>query len=206
MAEMVQERADQLEIAIEAAKASGGCAKAVQCLETELKQQTKKGGEPVEVWGRIRDTKGFITRAEKRHMGITEQLVLLQEQQAEIDKELAEARKRLVGMEVEATRELNMQPKVAVNASSGLEDAVRMLMVAMHTCQNLPPQLAEAVAVVSSCLPTSDCVSEDAHEESQSMTVNDGPGLKQILRRQDNWMRRCLQTASWERWQYGRRH
>ena len=67
-AEMVQKRADQLEIAIEAAKASGGCAKAVQCLETKLKQQTKKGGELVEVWGRIRNTKGFITRAEKRHM------------------------------------------------------------------------------------------------------------------------------------------
>ena len=178
-AEMVEERAGKLEEAIEAAKASGGCDKAVRSLENELKHQNKKGAEPQSVLGLIEGTKNYISRAEKRHIGITEQIVALQEQQAEIDKELRKARTRLADMEVEAAKQLNMQPKVAENTSSGLEDAVRMLMVAMHTCQNLPPKLAEAVAVVSSCLPPSAGVSEDAHEEKQGMTVDGGAGLKE---------------------------
>ena len=40
----------------------------------------------------------------------------------------------------------------------------------MHACQNLPPNLAEACTVVSSCLPSFD-VSVDAHE-----TAADGGG------------------------------
>ena len=163
-------------------------------------------GKDVAALRKIGDTKSFITRVEKRHIGISEQLVLFQEQQKDIEAELNEARKGLADMGAEAAKELRLQQTPAVVVGSGVEDAVRMLMVAMHTCQNLPPQLAKAVAVVSSCWPTSDCVSEDAHEENQSMTVDDGPGLEQKIRRQDNWMRRCLQTASWERWQYGRRH
>ena len=134
-------------------------------------------GKDVAVLRKIGDTKSFITRAEKRHIGISEQLALLHEQQKEIETELNEARKRLADMGAEAAKELSLQQTNAVNVGSGLEDAVRMLMVAMHTCQNLPLQLAGAIAVVSNCLPPSAVVSEDAHEERQNMTVDDGPSL-----------------------------
>jgi F0F1-type ATP synthase membrane subunit b/b' len=173
-AEMVEERAGKLEEAIEAAKASGGCDQAVRSLETELKHQNKKGAEPQSVLGLIEGTKNYISRAEKRHIGITEQIVALQEQQAEIDKELRKARTRLADMEAEAAKQLNMQPKLAENTSSGLEDAVRMLLVAMHACQTLPPNLAEACAAVSTCLPQPG-VSEDVHE----MATDGGVNLKE---------------------------
>ena len=173
-AEMVEERAGKLEEAIEAAKASGGCDQAVRSLETELKHQNKKGAEPQSVLGLIEGTKNYISRAEKRHIGITEQIVALQEQQAEIDKELRKARTRLADMEAEAAKQLNMQPKLAENTSSGLEDAVRMLLVAMHACQTLPPNLAEACAAVSTCLPQPG-VSEDVHE----MSMDGGASLRE---------------------------
>ena len=95
-------------------------------------------------------------------MGISEQIVVLQEQQEEIEREFKEVRKRMADMETEAAKELNLQPRIAVNVNTGLEDAVRMLMVAMHTCrQNLPPKLAEAITVVSNYLPIPTDVSEE---------------------------------------------
>ena len=52
-----------------------------------------------------------------------------------------------------------------------------MLMVAMHSCQDLPPKLAGAVEAVSKCLPVT-ALSEDGHEDRQGMVV-DGVELKE---------------------------
>ena len=61
-----------------------------------------------------------------------------------------------------------------------LENAVRMLMVAMHACrQNLPPQLAQAVTEVSNCLPPHTGTSEDAYEEKEGMVTDEGEDLKE---------------------------
>ena len=155
--EMVEDRSKQLEIAIDATKAAGGCDQAVAKLESELKVQQKhaeKSAEPVSVMQQIGATKGYITRAEKRHIAITDQVAALQVQQAELEKELSDARKRLVAMEAEAARNLNVQPASNEGAMTALEDAVRTLMVAMHSSrEQLPPQLYAAVEAVSTILP-----------------------------------------------------
>ena len=92
-------------------------------------------------------------------------------QRESMERDITEAEDRLKAMEAEAAKQLNVQPKLAENTSSGLEDAVRMLLVAMHACQTLPPNLAEACAAVSTCLPQPG-VSEDVHEMSTDGGVN----------------------------------
>ena len=60
---------------------------------------------------------------------------------------------------MEAAELLHLKPPVEADPSpngfKALEDAVRTLMIAMHASrQQLPSQVAEAVEVVASCLPT----------------------------------------------------
>ena len=157
--EMVQERMNQLENAIEAAKASGGCEQAVQSLEVQLKQQTKKSAEPGLVLGQIESTKGYITRVVKRHTTITDQIAELQQQQAEIEKDLSETRKRLACMEAEAAKVLNVQRTPAPNGTEALMDAVRTLMVSLHRL-DIPPEIQQAATAVQQQLPE-EPVSED---------------------------------------------
>ena len=172
--EMVKQREEQLTIAISAAKASGGCAQAVTKLEAELTGQQKKAAAPTSVLTQIESTKGFIGRATKRQEALDERIAELQAERAQVHQEVAEAEARLSRLEAEAAKQLNVQPKLAENTSSGLEDAVRMLLVAMHACQTLPPNLAEACAAVSTCLPQPS-VSEDVHE----MSMDGGASLRE---------------------------
>ena len=157
--EMLQEREDKLSIAISAARASGGCEDVVTNLEKELTSQQKKSGAPVSVLAQIDNTKGFIGRCEKRLSTVEAQIADLRAESAKMEQELADAEDRLKRLEVEAADLLHLKPPVEANSSSNafkaLEDAVRTLMIAMHASrQQLPPQVAEAVEVVATCLPT----------------------------------------------------
>ena len=95
--------------------------------------------------------------------------------ESEVDSisiEINESEARLQQMETQAAKTMGSI------GGSGLEDAVRMLMVAMHSCKDLPQNLAGATEAVSKCLPAP-AVSEDAYEESQGMAVDGvGVGLK----------------------------
>ena len=77
---MIEERAAQLEAAIAATEAAGGCEQSVANLQRELDAQRKKESAPVSVLTVIQSTKGFITRAEKRHLLIDEQIAELMKQ------------------------------------------------------------------------------------------------------------------------------
>ena len=101
---MVGERVGRLEVAIQAAKASGGCDKAIQSLETELEQQNKKAEESHSILQLVESTNAFIIRAEKRQSGLSDQIAALQEQWRVNEGELREARKRLADMEVKAVK------------------------------------------------------------------------------------------------------
>ena len=70
-----------------------------------------------------------------------------------MDQKIQKARERLANMEIEAAKVLNIREEPTNAAFTKLENAIRTLMVAMHSCQQLPPQLAEAAAAVTTCLP-----------------------------------------------------
>ena len=134
---MVKAREDQLTIAISAAKASGGCEQVVTKLEEELTGQRKKAAAPVSVLTQIESTKGFIERATKRQTAVDAKITELQSESNQIQQELAEAGERLSKLEVEAAELLHFKPPAEQNASrdalNALENAVRTLMVAMHS-------------------------------------------------------------------------
>ena len=102
----------------------------------------------------VESTKGFVTRAEKRQAHLVAQMAGLQEESEKLAKEISEANERLKQMEAEAANILNVpKAKHSEGATNALEDAVRTLMVAMHSCQQLPPQVAQAAEALATCLP-----------------------------------------------------
>ena len=153
---MAEERAAQIETAIVAARTSGGLEPEVKKMEQALAQQRKKAAEPTSALSQIEATKAFLERAEKRRDAAAEEIETLRAQKAEMDQEIQKARERLANMEIEAAKVLNI-PIAQHNegAMNALEDAVRTLMVAMHSCQQLPSQVAEAVEALATCLPPS---------------------------------------------------
>ena len=150
---MAEERAAQTETAIVAAKTSGGLEPEVKKMEQALAQQRKKVAEPTSALSQIEATKAFLERAEKRRDAAAEEIETLRAQKAEMYQEIQKARERLANMEIEAAKVLNI-PKAqnSEGAINALEDAVRTLMVAMHSCQQLPPQVAQAAEALATCL------------------------------------------------------
>ena len=171
---MAQARAEELEALVAAAQNAGGCETAVASLEADLKTQQKviEQSKNPSLRG-IESTRGYIGRQKKKCEGVRSRMVELQKEievleceVVSITTEIQESEMRLQRMESEAS-------KTMCSTVSGLEDAVRMLMVAMHSCQDLPPKLAGAVEAVSKCLPVTG-VSEDG----RGMAV-DGVELKE---------------------------
>ena len=157
--EMVKAREAQLTIAISAAKASGGCEHVVTKLQEELTGQQKKAATFVPVLTQIESTKGFIGRATKRQVVVDARIAELQAESDQIKQEVTDAEDRLSKLEAEAADLLHLKQPADVNASldafKALEDAVRTLMITMHSSRHqLPPQVTEAVDMISTCLPT----------------------------------------------------
>ena len=152
--EMAEERAAQIETAIVVAKKAGGLEPEIKKMEQALAQQRKKAAEPTSALSQIEATKAFLERAEKRRGAAAEEIETLRAQKAEMDQEIQKAQERLANMEIEAAKVLNI-PKAqnSEGAINALEDAVRTLMVAMHSCQQLPPQVAQAAEALATCLP-----------------------------------------------------
>ena len=91
-------------------------------------------------------------------------------QQEDASQSIAEARERLKKMEEEVVDELAPNRK-----GLDLEEAVRMLMVTMHSCQQLPSAVTEAASAVVNLLPNAE-VSQEAEE-----VALDGPALAESL-------------------------
>ena len=172
--EMAQARAKELEAAVAAAQVAG-CEKAVASLEADLKiqQRVVEQSKNPSLHG-IESTRGYIGRQEKKReaaksriLELEKEIESLKSEETSITVEIHETRTRLQRMETEAAKTMG----VVENATSGLEDAVRMLMVAMHTCRDLPPKLAGAVEAVSKCLPII-VVSDDAGREEADMKID----------------------------------
>ena len=112
----------------------------------------------------IDSTKSFLTRAEKRYSQIEEQITELIKEKVGMEKEIAVVQDRLRAMERETATLLNCTPPPAQSQQvEALAEAVRTLMVVMHK-HDLPPQVAEAVTVVTQHLPE-EPFSEDYVEE-----------------------------------------
>ena len=126
--------------------------------------------------------RGFIGRQESRIENIEAEIAEMEKSKTAMAEELAASKVKMKELEEQARSQLGGASTSSHTEKTGdLENAVRMLMVAMHACrQNLPPQLAQAVTAVSSCLPPSTGVSEDAYEEREGMATDDGEGLKEI--------------------------
>lgn len=150
--EMKQARANQLAAAIQAAQESGGCEAEVAKLEEKYKAQQKAAEKAASAGPSLRSiesTRAFISRQERRMAAMTEEIAKLQAQQLEISQSVEEAKERMRRMEAEVRGD----PAPPGN-SADLEEAVRLLMVTLHTHQQLPPAIAEAADAVMRKLPT----------------------------------------------------
>ena len=76
--EMKKNREASLQATIAAAQSSGGCGKAVQALEGELRANQKKGVAHVPVFMQIESTKNYVDRARKRLSSLEERMKDLQ--------------------------------------------------------------------------------------------------------------------------------
>ena len=177
-AEMVQERADYSERAIEAAKQPGVCDSSVESLESELRRQQKKAEAPASIFRKMETTEGFIERAEKRHRAMCDEIELLMTREKAARAELDEAKTRLEAMRTEAAEVLQKAPPAA-NANETLVDAVRTLMVSMHRFE-LSEQVTQAAAAVTRALPqespSEDCLEEVVVETRAQGTTRARPG------------------------------
>ena len=79
---------------------------------------------------RIAGTRGFIDRQEKRVRAKVDEIAKAEAELEDLNATLKEHREQLAKLEAEATAEL-----IPADVSGNLEDAVRMLMVCMHSCQ-----------------------------------------------------------------------
>ena len=195
MPEMVKAREEQLAIAISAAKASGGCEHVVTKLQEELTGQQKKAATPVPVLTQIESTKGFIGRATKRQVVVDARIAELQAESDQIKQEVTDAEDRLSKLEAEAADLLHLKQPADVNASldafKALEDAVRTLMVTMHSSRHqLPQQVTEAVDMVTTCLPTTrpsnDYVEENSSDVDAGLDDDDDDLLMEELDEEDS--------------------
>ena len=157
--EMIQERAGKLEVVIAASEAAGGCEQIIVSLQRELDAQRKKEAAPVSVLKLIEGTKSFITRAEKRHVLVTEQIAELMKEQSSMEKELSEAEERLKRMEEEAADLLNCRPAPyqitttgSLSVDSLLQNCASLLQAIESAAAfnnssstNLPPNVLEAM-------------------------------------------------------------
>ena len=148
MEELSKQKASA-EAALAAATAQDGDKELIQILQVRLEKIVKSMAVPKQSLAeRIAGTRGFIERQQKRVQAQEQEIVKANVELECLQATLKEHRDQLARMEAEATAELIPQ-----GGSTNLEEAVRMLMVTMHTCQQLPPQVAEAATAVVQLLP-----------------------------------------------------
>ena len=111
----------------------------------------------------MEDTRSFIGRAEKRHAALKAQQAQLEEDLRVAENEIAETKQRLAAMEKEAAQEL-VTTESTSSSASGLEDAVRDLLVMLHGARGLPPAVSAAGGDVYALLPAHQ-MSSDVDEE-----------------------------------------
>ena len=167
--EAASKRAVAYTAALEAVQAVGGCEELEQAWSERLKEEEKQATTTSSVLERLDNTKGFITRAEKRLLSLKEAAAAACNAVDEAEEELDAARRRATVLEEEARVELKAAPAPAPQAD-GLEDAIRTLMVCLHSLQ-LPAQVCTAATAVVNLLPQH-APSADAEETGVLISEN----------------------------------
>lgn len=149
--EAASKRATAYSAVLAAVQAVGGREELEQAWSERLKQEEKQATATSSAFERFDDTEGYVTRAEKRLLRSKEAGTAACNAVDEGEQELEAARRRAAALEEDARAELQARP---ATQADGLEDAIRTLMVALHSLPlQLPPQVRSAASAVAGLLP-----------------------------------------------------
>ena len=179
--EQASRKVATLEAALTVLEEGGECDDVHKVISSKLEKEKKVSTAMPSVHTQLVSVQGFIGRQENRIEKIEAEIAEMEKSKTVMVEELAASKVKMKELEEQARSQLGGPSAPSPTEKIGdLENAVRMLMVAMHACrQNLPPQLAQAVTAVSNCLPTPTGTSEDAYEEKEGMVTDDGGGFKE---------------------------
>ena len=150
VAEGAKARIVELDIIIATMKNRADCTSVLKDLEADKRCQEElieKAKPPKRSKFReVEETRAYVGRVEAKAQSLDEEIEALKVKRVTMEADLVETRAKLLVAERELAAE------VTPNVNS-LEDAVRMLLVTLHSCQ-LPPQASEAAQSIMSLLPT----------------------------------------------------